>query len=156
MPLALDSVKLRVYTDPVFAVRGWFTTYTWIREDLGIQLTVETRDVNIYCDLVGLIDGKIPTTDKYVLKKYDGFIEGRVARISLGDLLSRQLSISDPEIERIDDLSRILNVRHASDCDYRYISAFIIQYANLVKRYIAVFLQTPREILLVSARWSGR
>jgi hypothetical protein len=145
-----------LYTDPVFAVRGWFTTYTWIREDLGIQLTVETRDVNIYCDLVGLINGKIPTTDKYVLKKYDGFIEGRVAQTSLGDLLSRQLSISDPEIERIDDLSRILNVRHASDCDYRYISAFIIQYANLVKRYVAVFLQSPREILLVSARWSGR
>jgi hypothetical protein len=51
---------------------------------------------------------------KYVLKKYDGFIEGRAARISLVDLLSKQLSISDPEIGRIDDLNRILSIRHDS------------------------------------------
>ncbi len=137
---------------PVYAVDSWLGVYTWMSADRGIQLTVDYRDMNLSCDVVSLIDGKIPATDKNVLKQHGDFIQGQGVEISLCDLLGKQLGITDPEIERVGKLDDVLNIRHWTDYDYRYVSTFIIEHANVVRRYIRMLIDTPLETLFASAR----
>src|SRR5262249_47069206 len=116
---------------PVYAVDLWLGLYTWMSADRGIQLVLDGRDIDLYCYMIRLIDGKIPTTDKKMVQKYDHFIRGEEANVHLIPLLSKRLGITDPDIERIDNLDRILNIRHMSDCDHTYWSTYAMEYANL-------------------------
>ena len=138
--------------EPIFVQRGWFTTYTWVSPDRGVQLIVETRDINVYCNIVRLIDSKLPTMDESILKKCADFRYGLVAGVPLCNLLSKQFKITDAGIDAIDTIAHTLNVRHWSDCDYRYISAFITQYADLVKRFITPIMQITQRTLFPSIR----
>ena len=136
---------------PVFAVELWLYIYTWMSADRGIQLILDSRDIDLYCYMVRLIDGKIPTTEKKMVQKYEHFIRGEEAEVHLVVLLSKRLGIADADIERIDNLDRILNIRHMSDCDYSYYSTYVMEYANLVRRYIKVLMDTPLETLFTSS-----
>jgi len=137
---------------PVCAVNNWLDIVTWLGADRGIQLTVDHREKDLSCDLISLIDGKIPATDKNVLTQHEDFMLGRGVAIPLCDLLSQQLGITDSEIESIGNLRRLLNIRHYSDYDYRYISTFIMQSASLARRYLKVLMDTPLETIFASAR----
>jgi hypothetical protein len=137
---------------PVFAVDSWLYIYTWLSADRGIQLIADGRDKGMYCDVISLIDGKIPATDKKVLKEHDDFTEGQGVKISLLELLGKQLGITDLEIEQAGNLHDRLEIRHWSDYDERYVSTFVMEHANLVRRYINVLMDTPLELIFASAR----
>ena len=132
---------------PVFSVYAWLDIYTWLSADRGIQLSIDNRDMGVCCYVVRLIDGKIPTDDDKMVKKYDHYIQGEEAEVGLIDVLRKRLRIRDAEINRVGNLEHTLDVRHWSDFDYRYVSTSIIGYASLVRRYIKVLMEAPLETL---------
>lgn len=127
-------------TRPVFAMAGWFAIYTWMGTDRGVQLVLNYRDMDVDCKMVRLIDGKIPTTNKHLLKRYDYFVRGGETAVPLVVLLKR-FGIAMEEVEGLRDVYSVLDVRHWSDCDYRYVRTFIVEYANLVRHYIKFLTQ---------------
>lgn len=121
---------------------GYYGSHTWINADRGITLNQDFRDRDIYCSVVKLIDGKLPTDDKRELK-HDGFIQGRRIMIPLYNLLTRQLGITDAEIETVRNSYTLLPIRDYSDYDYTYASTVIRMYANLVRCYISQLMSAP-------------
>lgn len=137
----------------VYAVESWLGLYTWMTVDRGIQLILDHRDPGLfYCYVIKLIDGKIPTTNKRMVQTYAHFVLGEETEVRLVDLLSKRLGIADASIERIGSWDSLFNIRHACDYDYEYFRTLVIEYAELVKRYIDVLMQTPPETLFASTR----
>lgn len=126
-------------------VVGYYGIHTWISAEIGIEINQDFRDRDIFCLIVKLIDGKVPTSDSRELKQVE-FIKGKPGgKIFLHDLLARQFGITDPDLEALRNIYGLLAIRDFSDYDYRYARAAINMNANLVKRYISQIMSASQD-----------
>jgi hypothetical protein len=50
-------------------VIGYYGSHTWINAEIGIEIYKDFRDRYVYCAIIKLVDGKVPTTDPRELKR---------------------------------------------------------------------------------------
>jgi hypothetical protein len=82
------------FSDPIWRRDVWITTISYLSKEIGIEIELDWRDLDVFILITKLDKGKLPR-GYYV-------VNGRVCRLHLEEVLQNSLNVSKDEIHKSD------------------------------------------------------